>query len=511
MAESFLYKSAWEQADALAPAGRPLKDLIGEIRDLYLEDDRPWVIGFSGGKDSTAVLQLVYAAVLSLPAGKRDKRIFIVSSDTLVETPVVVDLLGQTLATLDRTAAAADVPLETHQVTPAENQTFWVNLLGRGYPAPTKAFRWCTERMKINPVNAFILDKVAEYGEAVVVLGARSAESATRAQVIAKHRVNGSRLGRHTSLPNAYVYTPIDDWTADEVWEYLMSAPRPWGGDNRALLDLYRGSNAGECPIVIDTSTPSCGNSRFGCWTCTVVTKDKAMESLVEQGEAWMKPLLEFRNLLAETTRPDRKREFRNYRRRTGKVSFARGGIQDDGDGNRVRKHVPGPYWMRYRREWLERLLVLQRELRAAGHDIELVTGQELHHIRREWLNDPNEPDWADHLPAIYRRVFGEDLDWTHHDAGTFTSADEEVLADLGVKHDVPPTLVRKLLDLELSMDGLARRRGMAERIRSILTEEWQPLHVVLEQGERERDGGFQDEIDRLQEALGALDDGDDA
>ena len=511
MAEAFLYESTWEQANALAPAGRPLKDLIAEVRDLYLEDDRPWVIGFSGGKDSTAVLQLVYAAVLSLPARERAKRIFVVSSDTLVETPVVVDLLAGTLSNLNDAAAQAGVPLEAHQVIPDENQTFWVNLLGRGYPAPTKAFRWCTERMKINPVNAFILDKVAEYGEAVVVLGARSAESATRAQVIAKHRVDGSRLGRHTSLPNAYVYTPIDDWSADEVWEYLMSAPRPWGGDNRALLELYRGSNAGECPIVIDTSTPSCGNSRFGCWTCTVVTKDKAMESLVEQGEAWMKPLLEFRNALAETTRPERKHEFRNHRRRSGKVSFARGGIQDDGEGNRVRKHVPGPYWMRYRREWLEQLLVLQRDLRAAGHHIELVTDRELHHIRREWLNDPNEPDWTDHLPAIYRRVFGEDLDWTHHDAGAFTSADEELLVDLGVQHAVPPTLVRKLLDLELSMDGLAKRRGMPDRIRAILSEEWQPLHVVLEQGERQRDGGYQDEINTLQKALTALADGEDA
>lgn len=507
MAEAFLFDSPWEQAESLAPAGRPLKDLIGEIRDLYLEDDRPWVVGFSGGKDSTAVLQLIYAAILSLHARERVKRVFVVSSDTLVETPVVVDLLARTLTTLNEAAAAAGVPLEAHQVSPEEHQTFWVNLLGRGYPAPTKAFRWCTERMKINPVNAFILDKVAEYGEAIVVLGARSAESATRAQVIAKHRVDGTGLGRHTSLPNAYVYTPIEDWTADEVWEYLMSAPRPWGGDNRALLELYRGSNAGECPVVIDTSTPSCGNSRFGCWTCTVVTTDKAMESLVEQGEAWMRPLLEFRNLLAETTKPDRKREFRNYRRRTGKVSFARGGVQDDREGNRVRKHVPGPYWMRYRRKWLKRLLTMQRDLRAAGHGIELVSESELHQIRREWLNDPNEPDWTDHLPIIYRRVFGEDLDWTHHDAGAFTSADEEILSQLGVHHAVPPTLVRKLLDLEISMDGLAKRRGMSERIRAILTEEWQPLHVVLAQGERVRDGGYQEEIDRLQAALGAVDD----
>ena len=504
-----MFASIQMQAEGLAPAGRPLKDLISEVCNLYLEDDRPWVIGFSGGKDSTAILQLVYAALLSIAPAQRTKRVFIVSSDTLVETPVVVDLLNRTLADLNEVAVAEGLPLEAHKVTPEDNQTFWVNLLGRGYPAPTKTFRWCTERMKINPVNAFILEKVAQYGETIVLLGARRAESSTRAQVIAKHRIDGTRLGRHTSLPNAYVYTPIEDWTADEVWEYLMSAPRPWGGDNRELLELYRGSNAGECPIVIDTSTPSCGNSRFGCWTCTVVTADKAMESLVEQGESWMRPLLKFRNLLAETTRPDRKGEFRNFRRRTGKISFARGGIQEDSTGRRVRKHVPGPYWMRYRREWLERLLLLQRDLHATGHAVELISDTELHQIRREWLNDPNEPDWADHLPSIYRRVFGEDLDWTHSDAGAFTSADEELLTELGVEHGVPPTLVRKLLDLEVAMDGLAKRRGISERIKSILTEEWRPLDVVLAQGEHVHDNGYQDEIDRLQSELDALDDND--
>ena len=506
MGEAYLYSDPWEQARGLAMAGRPLLDLIGEIQALYREDQRPWVLGFSGGKDSTAVLQLVYTAVAALPPAERHKDIFVVSSDTLVETPVVVDLLGSTLSELNTAAARDAIPLEAHQVWPQADQTFWVNLLGKGYPAPTTTFRWCTERMKINPVNAFILDKVAQYGEAIIILGARSDESASRAQVIAKHRIDGTSLGRHTSLPNAYVYTPIEDWTADEVWEYLMSAPRPWGGDNRALLELYRGSNAGECPVVIDTSTPSCGNSRFGCWTCTVVTSDKAMESLVEQGESWMRPLLDFRNLLAQTTEPERKDEYRNFRRRTGQVSFARGGLQDDSEGAKTRKHVPGPYWMRYRREWLERLLALQRQFAEDGRDVELVSEDELHRIRREWLNDPNEPDWADHLPAIYRRVFGRDLDWVQSDAGAFTQPDADLLDELGADHGVPGGLVRKLLDLEVSMDGLAKRRGMADRIHSILTEEWRPLAAVLEKGELVRDGGYQEEIDRLQSEMAALD-----
>ncbi len=311
MDEAFLFSTSEEQCEALVVAGRPLKDLVGEAQRLYLEDSRPWVIGYSGGKDSTAILQIIFLALLATPKENRHKSVYVVSSDTLVETPLVVNLVKGALLELNEKALDLDIPLTAHHVVPKSNDSFWANLLGKGYPAPTQTFRWCTERMKINPVSSFILEKVAEHGEVVVVLGSRRQESASRAQVIAKHKIDGSSLARHTSLPNAYIYMPIEDWSADDVWEFLMSAPRPWGGTNRELLELYKGSNAGECPIVIDTSTPSCGNSRFGCWTCTVVTTDKAMESLVEQGEEWMRPLLEFRNLLAETTVPANKEIYR--------------------------------------------------------------------------------------------------------------------------------------------------------------------------------------------------------
>jgi len=505
VSESFLYSSTAEQIEALAIAGRPTRDLITEIQSLYLEDKRPWVIGFSGGKDSTAVLQLVFTALTALEATRRDKPVFVVSSDTLVETPLVVDLIKTTIEELNSFAAANDIPIEAHQVVPRKDNTFWVNLLGKGYPAPTQTFRWCTERMKIDPVSEFILNKVAEFGEVVVVLGSRSQESASRAQVIAKHRIDGSLLGKHTSLPNAYVYMPIEDWSADDVWEFLMSAPRPWGGDNRELLELYKGSNAGECPIVIDTSTPSCGNSRFGCWTCTVVTTDKAMESLVEQGESWMKPLLDYRNMLAETTNPAKKNDYRNFKRRTGKMTYARGDLQDDTDDSRIRKHVPGPYWMKYRREWLERLLSIEKAMIDSGRPIELITKDELHHIRKEWLNDPNEPDWEDGLPAIYERVYGEHLDWVQNDAGAFTKPDADLLDDLSEKHGVSSTLVQKLLDLEISMDGLSKRKGMSDKIHRVLTQDWDEFEILVTREQIDRDGGYQEEMDALQSELDEL------
>lgn len=497
--EQFIYPTADAQAQEHFVAGRPLRDLLGEIARLYTEDDRPWVIGYSGGKDSTTCVQLIFTALSCLSPGQLSKPVYIVSSNTLVETPLVIDLIGSTLAEIEAGAQARDLPISVHQVVPKATDSFWVNLLGRGYPAPTKAFRWCTERMKIDPVSAFIKGKVAQFGEVVVILGSRSQESSTRAQVIAKHKIDGSLLSRHTSLSNAYVYMPIENWSADEVWEYLMSAPRPWGGSNRELLELYRGSNAGECPVVIDTSTPSCGNSRFGCWTCTVVTTDKAMESLVEQGEEWMRPLLDFRNLLAETTEPANKDQYRNYRRRTGKVTYARGDIQNDSDETKVRKHIPGPYWIKYRQRWLEELLRIEKALTESGHPIELITREELHHIRREWLNDPNEPDWEDTLPAIYHRVYGVDLDWVEHDSGVMSGKDAQLLDELGESYDIPPSLPQKLLELEIAMDGLSRRRGLMDRMDRLLNQDWEDLESIKTRHASREDGS------RLEEELAAL------
>lgn len=505
MIEEFLFNSPEDQARSLNPAGFPLTSLIQEIQRLYLEDQRPWVIGFSGGKDSTAILQLVYFAVKSLPVAERKKQIFVVSSDTLVETPLVKDLLSVTLDEVNQASEIEDMPIQANVVTPITEQSFWVNLLGKGYPAPTKAFRWCTERMKINPVNSFILEKVASYGEVVVVLGARKAESSTRAQVIAKHRIDGSRLAKHTSLPNAYVYTPIEDWDADEVWEYLMSAKCPWGGDNRALLELYKGSNSGECPIVIDTSTPSCGNSRFGCWVCTVVTTDRSMESLVSQGESWMQPLLDFRNLLAETTKPELKSKYRNYRRRSGKVSIKRDSLSEGENGEKKKNHVPGPYWMSYRREWLKSLLQIQRELQEGDRTIELISEAELHEIRKEWLNDPIEPDWDDRLPEIYREVFAGDLNWVNSDIRLFDRNDAELLKSIGDKYEISSSLLQKLMDLEASMDGLSKRRGMMNQIHQILSKDWGSLSESLDHVNLEKDGGYQEEINKLQASLDEL------
>jgi len=445
-----------------------------DILAIYKADSRPWVIGFSGGKDSTAVCRLVFEALLELPLLERTKPVFIVSSDTLVETPLVVNLIHEALDKMRLAAGELALPIEVAApVTPQIEETFWVNLIGKGYPAPTRQFRWCTERMKIDPTSEFIREKVTAFGEVVVVLGSRIQESASRAQVIRKHRIDGSRLGKHTSLPHALVFTPIDQWSADDVWEYLFSGPAPWGGDHQALFDLYKGSNGGECPLVLDTTTPSCGNSRFGCWVCTVVTKDRAMDGLIETGNTWLTPLRDFRNELYETTNPARKHEFRSSRRRDGSITIS---IKKDDQGKTVQeKHVLGPYRLEYRKHLLKELLRTQKEIAESNPKDaqELITVAELEQIRREWRIDPNEPDWEDSVPAIYREVFSSDIAWKSDDDFVFDGNDALVVEELCSERRLPKELLMKLLELEVSYQGHARRSGLQKELQELLSRDW--------------------------------------
>lgn len=438
-----------------------------EIRDVYRADARPWVIGYSGGKDSTAALQLVWYALRDLDAAERSKPVYVIAGDTLVETPVIIDYLSAALDSINRQAAAEGLPIEANKVTPSLQESFWVNLIGKGYPAPSKRFRWCTERMKINPANRFIFDRVAEHGEVVLILGVRRDESATRAQVMSLREIKGTLLSRHGRLPNAFVYTPVRDFTTDDIWTYLLQVPNPWGRDNHDLLALYQNSSAGECPLVVDTTTPSCGSSRFGCWVCTVVTKDKAMEAMVEGGEEWLEPLLELRDFLAETQDPARKAQVRDHVRRNGSVSLKTHGSPDD-------KFIRGPYKLDFCREILRRLLaaeVAARKTAPQGQDVALVSADELREIRRIWRYERG--DWADSVTTIYREVTGEDLDVPHEDGAIFGEADEQRLIELCASNEVPVEMVKRLLDAERERQGLARRAGILNRIGEILGQEW--------------------------------------
>ena len=434
-----------------------------EIVDLYSSDEIPWVVGYSGGKDSTAVLQLVWLALVDLPEDKRTKPIYVISTDTLVENPVVALWVSKSLDRMGKEAAGQSLPLTAHRLTPAPENTFWVNLIGRGYAAPRPKFRWCTDRLKINPSTQFIRSIVQTHGETILVLGTRKAESMARAKVMERFeekRVR-DRLSPNGGLPNSYIYSPIEDWSNDDVWLFLMQVGNPWGYNNKDLLTMYQGASAdGECPLVVDTSTPSCGDSRFGCWVCTLVEKDKSMHAMIQNDEEkeWMLPLLELRNQLDPPKTPNTDRHLRDFRRMSGAVQ-----LYND-------RPIPGPYIQKARQMWLRRVLEAQQHIRENGpeevRDIELITLEELEEIRRIWVVEKHEIE--DELPHVYEDATGKPYPGRGLDDNLVMSATEiELLREICRNDDLHFQLVRELLSVEKKHKSMLRRAGLFKALES--------------------------------------------
>lgn len=428
-----------------------------EIIDQYLYDEnpRPWIIGFSGGKDSTMLLQLVWCALKKIPSELLTREIYVICNDTMVENPHIVDFINRTLDNITKAAAEQSLPFIVRQTTPRLEDTFWVNLVGKGYPAPNNTFRWCTERLKINPTTQFIKSKIDERGEVIILLGTRSAESQNRAKSIKKHAVKGQRLRKHI-LPSAYVYAPIKDIETMEVWQYLQQVPPPWGGTNKELVTLYKNANSGDCPLVIDETTPSCGNSRFGCWVCTVVRKDKSMEGLILNGEEWMYPLLDLRDELVDGRNVRENREvFRRHRRFKSRT-------EDDPEDESW-----GAYTPEYRAKILRMVLEAQKSIQETqGEMVQLITHQELIAIQVIWFRD----GILRHKVAdIYNSIYNAHIDMSKHEEKF--RQEEELLREIFTDED-EFDFIQKSLNVLKTKTLMVKKRGLSTDIENLVEEQ---------------------------------------
>lgn len=454
MSNPIQYKSAFEEKGL----STSVAELIKEIQEIYLADQVPWVVGYSGGKDSTATLQIVWMALEQLPPEKRNKPVYAITNDTLVENPVVALWVDKSLSIMKEAAKKKGLPITPQKLVPEIDDTFWVKMLGWGYPAPRQKLRWCTHRIKISPTSRFIQRMVRKSGEAIVVLGTRSAESQKRAAVLKAHAANSNRehLNQHSDLPNAWIYPPIVRWTNDDVWTFLMQYENPWGHSNNDLLTMYRGATAdGECPLVLDTNTPSCGSSRFGCWTCTLVEKDRSMEAMImnDEEKEWMLPLLEIRNSLDWRTMGERSdKDLRDFRRMSGKVQLFNG------------EPIHGPYKQSVRENLLRRLLEAQQWIRANGpeevRNIDLITLDELKKIREIWVEEKHEVE--DSLPFIYEEVTGELFpDEKRFNLSGLGYEEMQLLKECCNGDEIHYQLVRELLHVERQHSMMTRRSGL--------------------------------------------------
>ncbi len=431
-----------------------IKHIISELKDQYLLEDsvRPWIIGFSGGKDSTALLQLVWYALLEIPHENRKRPIHVVCNDTLVENPVIKTYVMGVLQKIKEAAIEFGLPIFVENTIPRLEDTFWVNVVGRGYPVPNNAFRWCTDKMKIKPTSRFIIEQVAENGEAIILIGTRSSESATRARSIKKHQIKGKRLTKHPHHPNTFVYSPIKDLHLEEVWYIINAMSSPWGADNSKLFQIYFDASADdyECPtMVTDKEHSSCGQSRFGCWTCTVVKEDKSLTAQVNKGQTWLKPLLTLRTTMFDDRNVS---ENRLPTRRNGQNA-----VNEEG-------HNQGNYTPQYRAKLLEQILIAQREIQKEKPEIELITNQELVAIQVVWHRDLI---FSEKVSDIYNRVYDKILDMKRDTEKIQKEIDllKSVCSDQPLDFD----LIQELLIMQKNKALLNRKRGLKDDMERVI------------------------------------------
>ena len=343
-------------------------EMLDEYRQRH---DSPWVVGYSGGKDSTLVVHLVFEMLLQLPPSQRVRPVHVIANDTLVESPLVIQHVEESIGEMGSAARAFGLPVTTEITHPEAEQSFWVNLIGRGYPCPNQGFRWCTDRMKIQPTSRYIKKQVKDAGQVILLLGVRRHESSARSASVKRYD-NGQRLNKHNDLAGCMVFRPIVELSTEEVWNFLELHEPPWGGSHLRLIGLYRDASGGECPVVTQKSdVPSCGtnSSRFGCWTCTVVQKDRSLEGFMESGFDEFGPLLNFRDWLV-SIRNDKSR--RQARRRDGRITMTDGGTL-----------VPGPFMLETRNEILEKLRMVEKETGRR-----LISEREIDLIHSIWAQD---------------------------------------------------------------------------------------------------------------------------
>lgn len=376
-----------------------IDNIIEDIVDQYLQDDHniPWIIGFSGGKDSTVLLTLTWKALQRVRERwgneKLIRSVYVVNNNTLVENPIITDYVADVLCVIGNAAQEQKLPIKVKITTPKLEDSFWISFLGKGYPVPNNTFRWCTDRLKIKPTTQFITDQINEMGEAIILIGTRLSESATRAKSIKRHEIKGKRLSKHPLNPNTYTYPPIKELYLEEVWYVINNEPSPWGYDNGKLFQIYADASADdyECPtVVVDKSQPSCGQSRFGCWVCTVVKEDKSMKALIKNGNDWMQPLLGFRDDMVESRNIS---ENRSTTRRNGQLAVDQSG------------HNQGNYTAEYRIKMLRKLLQVQKEMQEVKPHMELISNQELVAIQINWFRDGIfNPKVTDIYNEVYNR-----------------------------------------------------------------------------------------------------------
>lgn len=326
-----------------------------------------WVFAWSGGKDSSAtltyIIYLIESGQITTP-----KKITVLLADTRLEL-MPLWLTAQTI--IEQLRARG---IEVHVVTSALDNRFFVYMFGRGVPPPSNTFRWCTPKLKIDPM----MDKLHELydhngGKFLLLTGVRQGESAQRDGRIAMScGKNGAECGQgwyQITAPDDICdkLAPLLHWRVCSVWDWLkVFAPSAKYGSwaTAAIADCYGGDAAEE------------KNARTGCVGCNLASKDLSLMLVCQLPEwGYLSPLFRLRQIYAELKKPQ------NRLRKTG--------LQTKKDGSFAKnQNRMGPLTFDARLWGLDQVMAIQNEINKSASDtgrptIDLINTEEEARIRQ--------------------------------------------------------------------------------------------------------------------------------
>lgn len=366
-------------------------DLTIQSLKAFGQGYRHWVIAYSGGKDSSAlvsvILYLINQKLIEPP-----KSLTVLYSDTRMEIPPLQIGALETLKIVRKYGYDAKV------VLPAIDDRYFVYMLGRGVPPPNNnTLRWCTPQIKVEPMVNELKNLRDEHGEKYLMLtGVRIGESAARdGRIAISCGKNGAECGQgwfqETTPENvADTLAPLLHWRVCHIWDWLMFEAQEIIPSVSFVAQVYGGEEAEEI------------NARTGCIGCPLATRDVALDNVLSVDEwSYMKPLKRLRPLYAEL------RSFRHRKQKDGERN-------SDGklSSNPSRK---GPLTLAARKWALNEVLIIQNEINKKADEsnrprIDLINEEEEERIRemiaariypQRWSDD--DPDATVLIPRTYK------------------------------------------------------------------------------------------------------------
>ena len=343
-----------------------IEDRLAYIQNQFSAFPSTVYIGFSGGKDSSAVVKLLYTALQKNKVSSC--KFVVVCCDTGVENPIIDRFVKTTLLLIKREAREDGLRFDCEIIKPKIDQSFFVRIIGRGYPPPTNNFRWCTKDIRIRPFQSFLKELNQER---LIAVGTRVGESHQRDRSLRKSIDFDSDekfyQRQREGFPGAILFTPIIDFNVEDVWETLVQLESPKSINIAELVRFYK-DGSGECPTIRDFKDKPCSKARFGCWTCTVVRRDRSAERMILQGYNELEPYFRFRQWLLDIRNNP---EYRCRYRRNGQLG-------------------PGPFNLRARMMILEKVNLLEIEIGCP-----VLSSHQRTRINELWERDSESADYT--------------------------------------------------------------------------------------------------------------------